>query len=413
MTAPAAMQPSRSGEREGSVTDVTERIVAERELRRSKEALLEADRRKDEFMATLSHELRNPLAPIRTAAKIIASPQLAPAQLQRAQVIIERQVTHMALLLDDLLDIARITQGKLQLKKAPVALLDVVDAAVEAARPMLDGKNHDLSVTLPPEPILLEADALRLSQILSNLLTNAAKYSGPGSHIDVAGTVQGNTPSLSVKDNGIGIAAELISGIFDMFSQIEGESGRSDGGLGIGLALVKGLTEQHGGTVGARSAGLDCGSECIVCLPLSPHHKAASPRVTDPAPMQRVCRRILIADDNQDAAECLSMLLELAGHEVRVAHHGRAALSVAEWFRPDVVLLDIGMPDLSGYEVAQELRQEPWAARIQLIALTGWGQEDDRRRALQAGFDHYLTKPAESDELEALIGNRAMEQALG
>jgi CheY-like chemotaxis protein len=274
---------------------------------------------------------------------------------------------------------------------------------------MRDGKNHRLSV--PPEPVMLEADPLRLSQILSNLLTNAAKYSGPGSHIDVAGTVQGDTLSLSVRDDGIGIAAESITRIFDMFSQIEGVSGRSDGGLGIGLALVKGLTEQHGGIVEARSAGLGCGSEFIVRLPLSPQHEATMPRMTDAAPRQRVRRRILIADDNQDAAECLSMLLELAGHEVRVAHLGRAALAVAESFRPDVVLLDIGMPDLSGYEVAQGLRQEPWATRILLIALTGWGQDEDRRRALQAGFDHHLTKPVDSDELEAVIANRATEQA--
>jgi PAS domain S-box-containing protein len=387
-----------------AVTDVTARIAAERELRHSKEALQETDRRKDEFIATLSHELRNPLAPIRTAAKIIAAPQLSPTQLQRAQTIIERQVTHMALLLDDLLDIARITQGKLNLKKEPVVLFDVVDAAVEAARPALNGKNHHLAVKLPPDPIVLEADPVRLSQILSNLLTNAAKYSDPGSHIEIIGTAQDHTLMLSVKDDGIGISGESITGIFDMFSQVEGVRGRSDGGLGIGLALVKGLTELHGGTIEARSDGLGHGSEFIVRLPLSLLSPLGAPQAA-PTVAPTVHSRILIADDNRDAADSLSMLLELAGHEVRVAHLGRAALSLAQAFRPDVALLDIGMPDLSGYEVAQALRKESWGQTIKLIALTGWGQERDRQEALEAGFDHHLTKPIDPNELEVLIGH--------
>jgi len=377
------------------VRDITQHKSAQAALR-------DADRRKDEFIATLSHELRNPLAPIRTAAKIIAAPQLSSAQLQRAQTIIERQVTHMALLLDDLLDIARITQGKLNLKKEPVALFDIVDAAVEAARPTLNGKNHHFAVSLPPDPIVLEADSVRLSQILSNLLTNAAKYSDPGSHIEVVGTAQDNTLTLSVRDDGIGIAAESIAGIFDMFSQVEGVRGRSDGGLGIGLALVKGLTELHGGTIEARSDGLGHGSEFIVRLPLSPRYPVASPRAAQPA-APSVRSRILIADDNRDAADSLSMLLELAGHEVRVAHLGSTALSLAQAFRPDVALLDIGMPDLSGYEVAQALRRESWGREIQLIALTGWGQERDRQEALEAGFNHHLTKPIDPDQLESFI----------
>jgi len=256
--------------------------------------------------------------------------------------------------------------------------------------------------------VSLDADPLRLSQILSNLMINASKYSDPGSHIEVTATVEGDAISLSVKDDGIGIAPQSITGIFEMFSQIDAGTGRSDGGLGIGLALVKGLTELHGGTVEARSAGLGFGSEFIVRLPLA-RREAASPVATDPAPAVAVRRRILIADDNQDAAESLSMLLELAGHEVRIAHQGRAALAIARTFRPDTALLDIGMPDLSGYEVAKELRQEPWATRLRLIAVTGWGQEDDRRRALQAGFDHYLTKPIDPDQLESLIAGKSME----
>jgi PAS domain S-box-containing protein len=389
-----------------AVTDITDRKHAEAELRRSQLALQETDRRKDEFIATLSHELRNPLAPIRTAAKIIASAHLAPDQLERAQMIIERQVTHMALLLDDLLDIARITQGKLRLKKEPVALSEVAEAAMEAARPLLDEKSHRVSVKLPAEAVWLEADPLRLAQILSNLLINAGKYSNPGSHIEVEATHQAGKLSISVKDNGLGLAPESINGIFEMFSQIEGVEGRSEGGLGIGLALVKGLTELHGGTVEARSAGLGQGSEFIVQLPAS-KNPPSLPRVSDTAQAPAQRRRVLIVDDNRDAAESLSMLLELSGHEVRVAHLGSAALTLAQSLRPDIALLDIGMPDLSGYEVARALRLEPWATDLQLIALTGWGQDEDRRRALEAGFDYHLTKPIDLDQLQRLMASRS------
>ena len=395
---------------DGVTVDVSAQKLDQQRLARLNDQLRDQDRRKDEFIATLSHELRNPLAPIRAAAKVIASPQVAPTQLQRAQLIIERQVTHMSLLLDDLLDIARITQGKLQLKKELRALFDVVDAAVEAVRPTLNGKNQQLALSLPTQPVLLDGDHLRLSQILSNLLMNAAKYSDPGGRIELAGTVQGDTLSLSVKDDGIGIAPESISSIFEMFSQIDGGAGRSNGGLGIGLALVKGLTELHGGTVEARSGGLGQGSEFIVRLPLASPPPAPSPSVTAPGPVAPVRRRILIADDNRDAAETLSMLLELAGHEVRVAHLGRTALSLAQVFRPDTAVLDIGMPDLSGYEVAQNLRREPWAAGIQLIALTGWGQDSDRRLALEAGFDHHLIKPVDPNRLAGLIASRSPKE---
>jgi signal transduction histidine kinase len=390
---------------DGVTVDVSAQKLDQQQLSILNHQLREQDRRKDEFLATLSHELRNPLAPIRTAAKIIASPQLTSSQLQQAQSIIERQVTHMALLLDDLLNIARITQGKLSLKKERVALSDVMDAAIEAARPRLDGKNHHLSMSLPPEAIALDADPLRLAQILSNLLINAAKYSNPGGHVDVQATHQAGTLSISVKDDGIGLAEESIAGIFEMFSQIEEVEGRSEGGLGIGLALVKGLAELHGGTVEARSAGLGQGSEFTVRLPISAH-QFSSPQAADLGPICSERRRVLIADDNRDAAESLSLLLELSGHEVRVAHLGKTALSLAQAFRPDVALLDIGMPDLSGYEVARALRQEPWATHLQLIALTGWGQDHDRRSAMEAGFDHHLTKPIDPDQLGSLIVGR-------
>ena len=390
---------------DGVTVDVSAQTLDQQRLAELNHQLREQDRRKDEFIATLSHELRNPLAPIRAAARLLASPQIAPEQFQRAQLIIERQVMHMALLLDDLLDIARITQGKLHLKKETLALFDVVDAAVEAARPTLDGKNQQLTLRLPHDPVLLDADHLRLSQILSNLLMNASKYSDPGSHIELACTVDGDTLSLSVRDNGIGIAADSLRGIFEIFSQVHGVAGRSDGGLGIGLALVKGLAELHGGTVEARSAGLGHGSEFIVRLPLASPPPAGAPLVKEPEPA-RVRRRILIADDNHDAAESLAMILELQGHDVQVAHLGRTALALAQQFHPDTAVLDIGMPDFSGYEVAAMLRREAWAVNLQLIALTGWGQDHDRRRALDAGFDHHLIKPIDPDQLVGVIASR-------
>lgn len=365
-------------------------------------ALLEADRRKDVFLATLAHELRNPLAPIRNAAQMLGSPRIGNEQLQWAQNVIQRQVKHMAWLLDDLLDVARITQGKLELKKQLITLNSVVDSAVEASLPLLEGKSHQLTVSLPADPVTLDADPLRFSQVLCNLLTNAAKYTDPGGRITLSSRLEGSTLSLSVKDDGIGIPAESLKGIFAMFSQVEGASTRSEGGLGIGLALVSGLIELHGGTVEAKSEGLGHGSEFVVKVPTARPDSFAMPIVNAVTPSP-IGRRILVADDNQDAAVSLAMILELAGHDVRVAHDGRAALSVAQTFRPDTILLDIGMPHLNGYEVAQAVRREPWGSGICLIALTGWGQESDRQLALDAGFDQHLTKPVNSDALEAYL----------
>jgi PAS domain S-box-containing protein len=386
--------------------DITVRKKAEIGLHRSQDALREADRRKDEFLATLAHELRNPLAPIRTAAQILGSPKVAPQQLQWAHNVIQRQVGHMALLLDDLLDIARITRGKLEIKKEPVRLTEVVDSAVEAARPLLDGKHHHFSVSLPAAELLLDADPLRLSQVLSNLLTNSAKYTDPAGHIELSVSVQDSVLCLSVKDDGIGIARESLSGIFEMFSQVDSASERAEGGLGIGLALVKGIVDLHGGSVSAQSAGPGLGSEFFVRLPLKPGDATTlSVSDSDVPPLAAARRRVLVADDNKDAADALAMLLELSGHEVRVAHGGRAALSLAQTFRPDLAILDIGMPDLSGYDVAAQLRREPWGGAIVLIALTGWGRDDDRQRATNAGFDQHMTKPVNPEKLEAFLSN--------
>jgi PAS domain S-box-containing protein len=373
------------------------------ELEAANALLKDADRRKDEFLAVLSHELRNPLAPIRTAAHLLDSPHLPASDLLWARTVIQRQVRHMSALLDDLLDIARITRGRMELKVRPVSLKSVVDAAVEAARPLIDRNNHTLVVTLPDNDLMLAADPLRLSQILSNLLTNAAKYTDAGGHIELSGQVAAGRLSLKVKDDGIGISPDALSRIFTMFAQVDGSAGRSEGGLGIGLALVKGLVALHGGTVRAFSDGAGRGSEFIVELPVAATREDSIPATGTDASAPAGSRRVLVADDNKDAADTLGLLLELYGHEVRIAHSGNAALAVAHAFHPNVALLDIAMPDLSGYDVARNLRVDACCPDILLIALTGYGQDGDKERAHEAGFDHHLTKPVDPSKLEALI----------
>jgi signal transduction histidine kinase/CheY-like chemotaxis protein len=379
---------------------------SEERLRATESALLEADHRKDLFLATLAHELRNPLAPIRTAVLLLAAPQLSSHKLRWVQEVIQRQAKHMALLLDDLLDVARITQGKLVLKKERVTLTQVVEMAVETARPIIDEKRHQLTVTLPALALTLNADSLRLSQILSNLLTNAAKYTTAGGQIQLICTVVENDVCIAVKDNGIGIPTEALALIFEMFSQVDVASELSGGGLGIGLSLVKGLVELHGGTIEARSAGPGQGSEFAVRLPLAaPSMNAAQPAASAALADSRENFRVLIADDNRDAADSLALLLSLAGHEVRVAHNGPVALQLAQTFLPNAAVLDIGMPGLDGYDVAQGLRQAAWGADICLIALTGRGRDSDRERGAAAGFNHYLVKPVDPEALQSMIAS--------
>ncbi|HEX5648015.1 MAG TPA: PAS domain S-box protein [Steroidobacteraceae bacterium] len=378
----------------GSVFDVHERKEAE-------EALREADRRKDRFLAMLSHELRNPLAPIRTAARILASPKLTDEQLGWSRRVIQRQVEHMAGLLDDLLDVARITQGKIELRRERVGLASVVDAAVEAARPLVESKRHRLSVRLPDPDPALDVDPMRASQIISNLLTNAAKYTDSSGEICVVAAVEPDSVSVRVTDNGIGIAPPGLERIFEMFAQLESGRDRSDGGLGIGLALARGLAELHGGTLDAESAGPGRGSTFTLRLPRAAHAATGGEsrrRVEEATP-----RRVLVADDNRDAADSLAMLLGAMGHEVEVAYEGHAALALLREFRPDVALLDIGMPGLDGYEIARRLREQPSLRQTRLIALTGWGQMDDKARAAAAGFDLHLTKPADIGAIEAIL----------
>jgi PAS domain S-box-containing protein len=388
----------------GAELDVTGRRRVEARLRQSEDALRRADQRKDEFLATLAHELRNPLAPIRTAAEMLTLPHLADEQLSWSRQVIHRQVEHMSRLLDDLLDVARITRGKLQLRLQPVDFGTIVDTAVEAARPLLAARKHGLTVELPPEIPSFDADPVRLAQILSNLLTNAAKYTDSPGRISLTARIEDGLLRISVKDNGIGLSPAALADIFTMFSQVQDSHARTEGGLGIGLALVKGLVDLHGGTIEVFSDGPGHGSEFVVTLPCETLGvQPVEPDAADTASRQRVSRKILVADDNQDAANTLALLLRLAGHDVRTAHCGQAALTLANEFHPEFALLDIGMPDLNGYEVARRMREATWGTDMVLVAVTGWSQAEDRRQAEAAGFDGHLAKPAARESLEPMI----------
>jgi signal transduction histidine kinase len=364
----------------------------------------DADRRKDEFLATLAHELRNPLAPIRQAALISKAPAATDAQKRWSHDVIDRQVQHMSLLLDDLLDISRVTRGTLALRMQSTELASVIETAVETARPTIDTKRHLLTVDIPTEPIRFTADPLRVAQVLSNLLTNAAKYTDPEGQIRLIARCEGSDVVIRVADSGIGISAAALPRVFNMFSQVHSTTDRSEGGLGIGLALAQGLIELHGGTIEANSAGLGCGSEFTVRMPrrvvvdLVQNTSNASPTTR-----ATLSRRILIADDNRDSAETLAALLRMEGHEVKSVHDGPVALSVFGELKPDVALLDIGMPGLTGYEVARKMRQSAPRAPLTLIAITGWGQDIDKERAFAAGFDHHLTKPVDPQRLVELL----------
>jgi PAS domain S-box-containing protein len=380
----------------GIVQDITARKQAEQALR-------EMDRRKDEFLATLAHELRNPLAPIRHAAQIARIPTATEAQKRWSNDVIIRQVHHMSLLLDDLLDISRITRGTLELRMVPTDLASAIEAAVETARPSIELKRHRIRIELPTEPIQVSADPLRLSQVLSNLLTNAAKYTDPEGEIQLSASVEQDAVLISVADTGIGIATDTLPSVFEMFSQLHNGRDHSEGGLGIGLALSKGLVELHGGTIEARSPGPGQGSEFIVRLPRRATPARDEPPLLQPAIEQAVRRRVLVADDNVDGAESLAILLRVDGHDVTVVHDGAAALSEIERLQPHVALLDIGMPGLTGYEVARRVRQSPTGRSMVLVAITGWGQDSDKVRALAAGFDHHFTKPVEPEHVSALL----------
>jgi two-component system CheB/CheR fusion protein len=385
------------------------------ELRLAQQALAEADHRKDEFLATLAHELRNPLAPLRNAVHILRRADADAALAARVHEMMERQIGHMVRLVDDLMEVSRISSGKIELRRAPVDLATVLKSAVEASRPLIEGSQHVLDVALPDEPLVLDADAVRLAQVFANLLNNAAKFTEDGGRIELAARREGAQVRVSVRDSGIGIGADMLSQVFDMFTQVRRGSDRAQDGLGIGLSLVQSLIAMHGGSVEARSEGLGCGSEFVVRLPLL-HGAAALPPAMSPAPapsaeVAAACPRVLVVDDNRDAADSLGVLLEFLGAEGRVAHDGAAALAALPGFRPTLMLLDLGMPGMDGHEVARRLRADPAHTGVRLVALTGWGQEGDRARTRAEGFDDHLVKPADVAALQALLEKEAPAQS--
>jgi PAS domain S-box-containing protein len=392
----------------GTNTDITDRIAMEQALR-------DADRRKDEFLATLAHELRNPLAPIRHGLELLRLGAAEGEAAQRLYATLERQTDHLVRLVDDLLDVSRITRGKVELRRGRLELRRIVAAAVEVSRPLLDGAGVELTVDLPAEPVWLKADPTRLAQVFANLLNNSAHHTPAGGRVRIAAEVRGGEVVVRVIDTGAGIAPERLERIFDLFEQGGGGRPGGMGGLGIGLTLVKSLAELHGGRVEARSAGVGQGSELTVTLPVLPPAEAGTGAVAPEdddeeaadAAVDHQPLRVLVVDDNRDAADSLRELLDLLGHEAQAVFGGAAALAAGAELRPDVVLLDLGMPGMDGFETAQRLRHEPWGAGVVLIALTGWGQEQDRRRTHEAGFDHHLVKPTDLRQLERLLAETA------
>jgi PAS domain S-box-containing protein len=393
------------------VTETTARRQAE-------EALKDADRRKDEFLATLAHELRNPLAPLLNSLNILQMTRGDGPSAERVHEMMERQLNHMVRLVDDLMEVSRISRGKIELRTEPVELAAVIRSAVETSRPLIESARHQLAIALPPEPLTLEADPVRLAQVFANLLNNAAKYTEEGGQIWLAARVAGDgrgSPAevvVTVRDTGVGIAAEMLPRVFEMFTQVDRSLGRAQGGLGIGLALVRSLVQLHGGSVEVKSDGPARGSEFTVRLPLlsRPRSPSSGRGVRPPAALPS--QRILVVDDNRDAADTLGMLLKFLGADVRAVNDGPAALDALRAFRPAVVLMDLGMPGMDGYEVARQVRREAEFRDVTLIALTGWGQEEDRRRTLEAGFDHHLVKPVDLDALRGLLDALASRKSV-
>ncbi|MGB6452203.1 MAG: response regulator [Steroidobacteraceae bacterium] len=385
--------------------EIAERARVERQLK-------VADRHKDEFLAMLAHELRNPLAPIRNAVEIMRRKLTEDPQLTWAREVIERQVGSLTRLVDDLLDVSRITRAKINLCRESLELGTIISRAVETAQPLLDEKHHRLEVEVPASPVRVQGDLTRLTQVVGNILANAAKYTGAGGRIELSARTAGRSAEIRVRDNGIGIPADQMPRIFDLFTQVQRGNEQAPGGLGIGLALVRRLVELHGGTVAAHSEGPGHGSEFIVRLPCEDSPRAPAEHPDSPPPPSptesaasdaRPVHRVLVVDDNRDALESLAALMELAGHAVRAAADGELALALAASFRPQVVLLDLGLPKLDGYEVARRIRAEPWGKTMVLIALTGWGQAEDRRRTRESGFDSHMVKPLDLEALTDLL----------
>jgi PAS domain S-box-containing protein len=380
-----------------SINDVTE-------LRRAEKANRDADRRKDEFLAVLAHELRGPLAPLGYALEIAKRNPKDSESVRQMGDMMRRQLGLMTRLIDDLLDVSRISRGKLELRRQEVELRDVIGQAVELSRPMIDAAEQQLTVTLPPQPLYLLADVIRLTQVFANLLNNASKFCEPKGRIWLTAEHLDGAVVVSVKDSGIGIPPDMLGRIFDMFTQVDRSKERKRGGLGIGLTLARQLVELHGGSVEALSEGAGRGSEFVVRLPcliegLNPETNAPSTS----SPITANSRRVLVVDDNVDAANSLAMLLQMSGYQTHVAHDGIEAVEAAQTFKPDVVLLDIGLPRLNGYGAARRIREQPWGKNMLLIALTGWGQERDQQESEQAGFDAHLVKPVDTDNLMKVL----------
>lgn len=380
-----------------------ELAAAVEDARRAHQSLQEADERKDRFLAILSHELRNPLNPIRSAVAVLRLPNAGAEQAVVARDVIDRQVRHMARLLDDLLDISRITQNRVSLAIAPMDVATAVNAALEATRPLFDGARQHVTVSLPERPVLVNADPTRLAQVLSNLLNNASKYTDPKGEISLAVERDGDEAVIRVRDSGAGIEAKHLTDIFELFSRIESQRNQSVGGLGIGLALVKSLVEMHGGRVTVTSEGLGRGSEFVVRLPVALSETMAVQGAATESRLTPAARsiRVLVVDDNADSADTLAMLLQLIGHDVRKASNALEALAIAPVFLPEIGIFDIGMPGMDGYELARRVRRESWGKGMQLIALTGWGKDEDKDLAARAGFNRHLTKPVDLRALQA------------
>jgi PAS domain S-box-containing protein len=387
--------------------NIADRKEAEDRIYSLMTQLKEADQRKDEFLAMLAHELRSPLAPLRNLLEIMNLGGGTSEVIEQMRPTLERQLKQMVRLVDDLLDVSRITRGKLELRKERVELAPVVQQGVEACRPLVESSRHELTVSLPPEPVLLSADGARISQVVSNLLNNACKYTPSGGRIALSVERCGSDVVISVKDNGVGIPPDKLASVFDMFTQVSDSSEMSQGGLGIGLTLVKQLVEMHGGFIEASSAGPGQGSEFVVRLPLlleRPRPRPSSSRRVD-SPSQATARRILIVDDNRDAARSLSMLLKLTGNQTSLAYDGLEALEMAEKTLPEVVLLDLGLPKLNGYDVCRHIRRQAWGQNMVLVALTGWAQDEDRRQSKEAGFDHHMVKPVDLADLTHVLND--------
>jgi PAS domain S-box-containing protein len=395
-----------NGEITGAINcfyDITERFRRERERQQQADAMADLNRRKDEFLAMLTHELRNPLAPIVNAVHLLRSQANGDPSQERTRAIIEHQVTQLTRLVDDLMDVSRVSSGKVKLDLDDITMSGVVERSVEATRHLINERGHELTVSLPPQPISLHADAARLEQIVVNLLTNAAKYTEHGGHIWLSMAQEGSDCVLRVRDTGIGIAPELLPRVFDLFTQADRSLARSQGGLGVGLALVQRLVQMHQGRVGVHST-LGQGSEFVVTLPVGLPSRARTPSAL-PETSKSATRslRVLVADDNVDSAESLAMVMTELGHDVRKAYDGSASLAEALEYRPHVMLLDIGLPKLDGYQLARRIREQPTLKDVVLVALTGYADESARQRSHRAGFDHHMTKPADFDKLGQIL----------